>query len=86
MLSFDDKVKDLRGAMRLAVNNISWNTEAVRMIMHVADKDCFGEKADREYFANYLASDLDRLGIHYMAVRINDNNDQFVGEMRRFIR
>ena len=86
MLSFDDKVKDLRGAMRLAVNNISWNTEAVRMIMHVADKDYFGEKADREYFANYLASDLDRLGIHYMAVRINDSNDQFVGEMRRFIR
>ena len=86
MLSFDDKVKDLRGAMRLAVNNISWNTEAVRMIMHVADKDCFREKADREYFANYLSSDFDRLGVHYMAVRINDNNDHFVEEMKRFIR
>ena len=48
------------------------------MVIHLANKDCFKSKPDREYFTNHLASDFDRLGIHYTAVRINKDNDEFL--------
>ena len=84
-IKFDDKIKDFRGAMKVAVSRISWKQEAVKMVLHLADKDYFRQNADREYFASHLASDFDRIGIHYTAVRINDNSDKLLHEMRRLI-
>ena len=86
MLSFDEKIKDLRGAMKLVVNNISWNLDAVKMVIHFAIKDSFKQKTDRDYFTNHLASDFDKIGVHYTAVRINQDNDEFLDSMRSFIR